>query len=70
MVIILYNSSFQNCENLCSCPVFCSEFSKKTGSIVTFQLSYIFDQNHILLWKKPLWRKCRWKFINCCTLSA
>jgi len=38
-LLSLYNSSFQNCQNLCSCPVFGSEFSKKTGSSVTFQLS-------------------------------
>jgi len=35
----LYNSSFQNCQNLFSCPVFGSEFSNKTGSSVTYQLS-------------------------------
>jgi len=34
-----YNSSFQKCQNLCSCPVFGSELSKKMGSTVTFQLS-------------------------------
>jgi len=33
-MISLYNSSFQNCQN----SVFGSEFSKKMGSSVTFQL--------------------------------
>jgi len=32
-IISLHNSSFQNCQNLCSCPVFGSEFSKKTVSM-------------------------------------
>jgi len=63
----LYNSSFQNCQNLYSCPVFYSEFPKKTSSSVAFQLSLIFDQNLILLWTKTFWRKCRRKFISCCT---
>ena len=53
-IISLYNSSFQNCQNLCSCPVFGSEFSKKTGSSVTFQLLQIFVQNLIFLWKSHL----------------
>ena len=37
-IISLYNRSFQKCQNLCFCPVFGSEFSKKTGSSVTCQL--------------------------------
>ena len=38
-IISLYNSSFLNNQNLCSCPVFGSEFSRKTCSSVTFHRS-------------------------------